>query len=196
VAGSVPASSSRRRKAHGSANGQDHSSLGLDQRSTTDGLDKKSGLCQSSGRGRWTKPIGARLEPAGAPAPSGGEMKARIMVTALLAVALSLAASTASGSVKVAKADSITVWLMGDAQSGWPNVVAEANAAFKAKHPGVDVKVQYQTWGDHLTKFDATIAGGDTPDVLEFGNSETTKYMANGALKQLKASSFPNSKTW
>src|SRR2546423_297200 len=123
-------------------------------------------------------------------------MKARIIVAALLAVTLSLAASTASGSVKTAKADSITVWLMGDAQSGWPNVVAEANAAFRAKHPGVDVKVQYQTWGDHLTKFDATIAGGDTPDVLEFGNSETTKYMANGALKQLKASNFPNSGTW
>src|SRR5205085_11607390 len=93
-------------------------------------------------------------------------------------------------------ADSITVWLMGDAQSGWPNVVAEANAAFRAKHPGVDVKVQYQTWGDHLTKFDATIAGGDTPDVLEFGNSETTKYMANGALKQLKRANFQHSNTW
>ena len=99
-------------------------------------------------------------------------MKARIMVAALVAVILSAAASTASGSVRTSKATSITVWLMGDAQSGWPNVVAEANAAFKAKHPGVDVKVQYQTWGDHLTKFDATIAGGDTPDVLEFGNSE------------------------
>src|SRR5437870_2113470 len=123
-------------------------------------------------------------------------MKARIIVAAMLAVALSAAASTASGSVQTAKADSITVWIMGDAQSGWPNVVAEANAAFRAKHPNVDVKVQYQTWGDHLTKFDATIAGGDTPDVIELGNTETTKYMANGALKQLKASSFPNSKTW
>ena len=90
-------------------------------------------------------------------------MKARIMLAAVLAVALSAAASTASGSVGTAKADSITVWLMGDAQSGWPHVVAEANAAFKAKHPGVDVKVQYQTWGDHLTKFDATIAGGNVP---------------------------------
>ncbi len=123
-------------------------------------------------------------------------MKARVIVTALVAVALSLAASTASGSVKTAKASSITVWLMGDAQSGWPNVVADANAAFKAKHPGIDVKVEYQTWGNHLTKFDATIAGGDTPDVLEFGNSETTKYMASGALKRLTASAFPNNKTW
>jgi N,N'-diacetylchitobiose transport system substrate-binding protein len=123
-------------------------------------------------------------------------MKARIMVAALLSVILSAAASTASGSVQTAKADSITVWLMGDAQSGWPDVVAAANAAFRAKHPGVEVKVQYQTWGDHLTKFDATIAGGNVPDVLEFGNTETTKYMASGALKQLKAKNFPNSGTW
>jgi len=123
-------------------------------------------------------------------------MKARIMVVAILAATLAAAASTASGSVRTAKANSITVWLMVDAQSGWANVVAEANASFKAKHPGADVKVEYQTWGDHLTKFDATIAGGNVPDVLEFGNTETTKYMANGALKQLKAANFPNSKTW
>ena len=123
-------------------------------------------------------------------------MRARIIVTALLAVTLAAAASTASGSVRTSRADSITVWLQVDAQSGWPNVVDAATAAFKAKHPGVDVKVQYQTWGDHLTKFDATIAGSDTPDVIEFGNTETTKYMANGALKQLTASNFPNYKTW
>src|SRR5439155_25152199 len=52
------------------------------------------------------------------------------------------------------------------------------------------------TWGDHLKKFSATIAGGDTKDVLELGNTETTKYMASGALKQLTASAYPNSKTW
>src|SRR5262245_44370057 len=123
-------------------------------------------------------------------------MKARIMVVAILAATLAAAATTASGAVRTAKADSITVWLMRDAQSGWPNVVAGANAAFEAKHPGVKVKVEYQTWGDHLTKFDATIAGGNVPDVLELGNTQTTKYMASGALKQLKAKNFPNSKTW
>jgi N,N'-diacetylchitobiose transport system substrate-binding protein len=123
-------------------------------------------------------------------------MKARVSAAVLFAAVLAAAASTASGSVRSAKADSITVWLMVDAQSGWSNVVADATAAFKAKHPGVDVKVQYQSWGDHLTKFDATIAGGDTPDVLEMGNTETTKYMANGALRQLTPSNFPNSKTW
>ena len=123
-------------------------------------------------------------------------MKNRIIVAAILAVALAAAASTASGSTKSAKATTLTVWLQVDAQSGWPNVVADATRAFNAKHPDVTVKVQYQTWGDHLTKFDATIAGGDTPDVIEFGNSETTKYMANGALRQLNAAAYPNSKTW
>jgi len=123
-------------------------------------------------------------------------MKIRVLVAAMLAVALAAAASTASGGIKTAKATTLTVWLQVDAQSGWENVVTGATRAFNAKHPDVNVKVQYQTWGDHLTKFDATIAGGDTPDVIELGNSETTKYMANGALRQLSAGAYPNSGTW
>ena len=123
-------------------------------------------------------------------------MKIRILAAAVLAVALAAAASTASGGTKSAKATTLTVWLQVDAQSGWENVVNSATRAFEAKHSGVNVKVQYQTWGDHLTKFDATIAGGDTPDVIELGNTETTKYMANGALRQLNASAYPNSGTW
>ena len=45
--------------------------------------------------------------------------------------------------------------------------------------------MQYQQWGDHLQKFDATIAGNDTPDVIEMGNTEMTKYMAAGAFTNL-----------
>jgi N,N'-diacetylchitobiose transport system substrate-binding protein len=74
--------------------------------------------------------------------------------------------------------------------------VAQANSAFHAKHPDASVNVEYQTWGSHLQKFDATLAGGGTPDVIEMGNTETTKYMAAGAFKQLTASAYPNSKTW
>jgi N,N'-diacetylchitobiose transport system substrate-binding protein len=124
-------------------------------------------------------------------------MKARIIALVVLVAALAVAASSATSATKSQKA-SITVWLQVDAQSGWPNVVAAANAAFKAKHPGVDVNVQYQTWGTHLGKFDATIAGGNTPDVIEMGNTEMTKYMAAGAFQDLTAnkSSFDNSSTW
>jgi N,N'-diacetylchitobiose transport system substrate-binding protein len=123
-------------------------------------------------------------------------MKTRIMVAAILAVALAAAASTASGGTSSAKASKIVVWLQNDAQNGWPEAVAIANRAFKAQHPDVDVDVQYQTWGNHLQKFDAALAGGDAPDVIELGNSEMTKYMAAGAFKQLTRSAFPNSGTW
>jgi N,N'-diacetylchitobiose transport system substrate-binding protein len=123
-------------------------------------------------------------------------MKIRLIAAAVLAVALAAAASTASGSTTGAKATKIVVWLQNDAESGWPEAVALANRTFKAQHPDVDVSVQYQTWGSHLQKFDAALAGGDAPDVIELGNSEMTKYMAAGAFKQLTQSAFPNNKTW
>ncbi len=124
-------------------------------------------------------------------------MKARIIAVAMLVAVLAVAASSATGATKHSQA-SITVWLQVDAQSGWPNVVSAANAAFKAKHPGVDVNVQYQTWGTHLAKFDATLAGGNAPDVIEMGNTEMTKYMAAGAFQDISASksAFDNSGTW
>ena len=66
------------------------------------------------------------------------------------------------------------------------------------QHPGVKVNVQYQEWTTHLQKFDATLAGGNTPDVIEMGNTEMTKYMAAGAFADLTAdkAKFPNSSTW
>jgi N,N'-diacetylchitobiose transport system substrate-binding protein len=124
-----------------------------------------------------------------------------VPAVALAAVALvacssgSTPAST-SNSSKAADPASITVWLQTDAQQGWPEAVAAATTAFKAKHPATDVKVQYQTWPDHLTKLDAALAGSTPPDVVELGNTETTKYMAAGALAELQPSTFENSSTW
>ena len=124
-------------------------------------------------------------------------MKARIIGAAVLAAVCAVAATSATGGTKKAQAD-ITVWLQVDAQSGWPDVVAAATAAFQKQHPGVGVKVQYQTWPTHLGKFDATLAGGNTPDVIEMGNTEMTKYMAAGAFQDLTSakSSFDNSSNW
>ncbi|MFL5968168.1 MAG: extracellular solute-binding protein [Gaiellaceae bacterium] len=123
-------------------------------------------------------------------------MKVRYLAAALLAAMLAVAASTASGSTSSHKATKLVVWLQNDAQNGWPEAVALANRTFKAQHPDVDVDVQYQTWGTHLTKFDAALAGGDGPDVIELGNTEMTKYMAAGAFKSLSQSAFPNNATW
>src|SRR3989441_11375168 len=123
-------------------------------------------------------------------------MKVRYLVAAVLAAILAVAASTASGGTSRAQATKIVVWLQNDAQNGWPEAVALANRKFEAAHPGVTVDVQYQTWGSHLQKFDAALAGGDAPDVIELGNTEMTKYMAAGAFKSLTQSAFPNNGTW
>ncbi len=126
-------------------------------------------------------------------------MKRRSIVALCLALVVgSAVAAGTSASTKKASADSITVWLQVDAQSGWPTVVAAANKAFEAQHPGTKVDVQYQQWTTHLQKFDATLAGGNTPDVIEMGNTEMTKYMAAGAFADITADKgkFPNSSTW
>jgi N,N'-diacetylchitobiose transport system substrate-binding protein len=126
-------------------------------------------------------------------------MKRRIsLVVVLAAVAAAAVAAGTMGAANKTTASSITVWLQVDAQSGWPQAVKAATAAFEKQHPGVNVSVQYQTWGTHLQKFDATLAGGNTPDVIEMGNTEMTKYMAAGAFSDLTAdkTKFPNASTW
>jgi N,N'-diacetylchitobiose transport system substrate-binding protein len=126
-------------------------------------------------------------------------MKLRYVAVAL-AVAVAAGAPAASARNDSATASNkLTVWLMTDAQGdAWASVVSAANRAFEAAHPGVEVDVQIQTWSDHLTKLDAALAGGRAPDVVELGNTETTKYMAAGALANLTGSrgSLPNNKTW
>jgi N,N'-diacetylchitobiose transport system substrate-binding protein len=119
-----------------------------------------------------------------------------LSVVAVLAAAVVTATSVAA--TKKATASSITVWLQVDAQSGWPGVVAAANQQFQSDHPNANVNVQYQNWSDHLQKFDATLAGGNSPDVIEMGNTEMTKYMAAGAFADLSSfkGSFDNSSNW
>src|SRR5580765_6292586 len=124
-------------------------------------------------------------------------MKRRSIVALGLIVVLAAAlAAATSGATKKTTANSITVWLQVDAQTGWPDLVAAANQKFQSDHPGTTVNVQYQNWTDHLQKFDATLAGGGGPDVIEMGNTEMTKYMAAGAFSALDKSSFDNSATW
>ncbi len=123
-------------------------------------------------------------------------MNVRVFAAAALVSALAVVAVGASGASGGSAANTLTVWLQTDAQSSWPEVVASATAQFKAQNPGWDVNVQYQEWGSHLSKFDATLAGGNAPDVIEMGNTEMTKYMAAGAFQDLSSVSFPNQSTW
>ena len=64
-------------------------------------------------------------------------MKNRSIVALSLVVVLAAALTAAtSGATQKAAANSITVWLQVDAQSGWPDVVAAANRQFQSDHPG------------------------------------------------------------
>lgn len=90
----------------------------------------------------------------------------------------------------------LTVWLMTDAQSSWPELVKQANTEFNKKYPGVKVKIQYQQWGDKTKKLDAALAGDSFPDVVELGNTETMTYILNGALGDIDAKKYDNSDTW
>jgi len=126
-------------------------------------------------------------------------MKRRSIAALCLVVVLAAAvAASTPGATKRTTANGITVWLQVDAQSGWPDVVAAATKQFQSEHPGASVNVQYQNWGDHLQKFDATLAGGGGPDVIEMGNTEMTKYMAAGAFADISSArgSFDNSANW
>src|SRR5438067_10490276 len=114
-------------------------------------------------------------------------MRLRVVVAAGITVVLGIAAASASATSSRHQASGITVWLQVDAQSGWPDVVAAATQQFQKDHPGVNVNVQYQSWTDHLQKFDATLAANNTPDVIEMGNTEMTKYMAAGAFAPLRS---------
>jgi len=125
-------------------------------------------------------------------------MRLRVIAAVSAAVLLGVVAATAQAGGQRTAANKLTVWLQVDAQTGWPDVVAAANQQFQQDHPGYTVDVQYQNWGDHLQKFDTSLAGGGGPDVIEMGNTEMTKYMAAGAFADLTSAkgNFQNSATW
>jgi len=132
-------------------------------------------------------------------------VKRRIAVAAALAATLVGAAACGSNSdssdTPNANASvngagkTIKVWLMVDAQSGWPEVVKQANERF-TQATGAQVQVDYQQWTDHLAKLDTTLAGNDVPDVVELGNTEMPKYVFNGAFAPLDKPQFENSAQW
>ena len=137
-------------------------------------------------------------------------MKRSIASAVVIASAVALTATACSSSGKSGgggsdsalstdgKGKTITVWLMTDAQNGWPDVVKQANQRFE-KATGAKVKVQWQEWSNYTTKLDSTFAGSTAiPDVVELGNTQTSSYIAGGAFTDLTASKgdFENSSTW
>ncbi|RKE21075.1 N,N'-diacetylchitobiose transport system substrate-binding protein [Streptomyces sp. TLI_171] len=134
-------------------------------------------------------------------------MNRKIAAVAAIATVLVASACSSSGSSgdskdtatlsKDGKGKKITVWLMDDAQKGWPGVVDAAKAEFKAQ-TGADVEIQWQTWTNYTTKLDTALLSGNAPDALELGNTQTAKYIEAGSFRDLTdaKAQFDNSDKW
>ncbi|WP_371479595.1 extracellular solute-binding protein [Kitasatospora sp. NBC_00315] len=90
----------------------------------------------------------------------------------------------------------VTVWLMNDAQTSWPELVQQVNDDFAAKYPKVTLKLAYQEWTQKVAKLDGALEQGNAPDVVELGNTETMKYILNGSLAPVDKTTFDNADSW
>src|ERR1700734_3947117 len=129
-------------------------------------------------------------------------MRYRAMA-ALSAAALTLGFGVATASTAFASSShTLTVWLQVDPQQNpaWMSDIANTDSQFESQNPGWTVSHQYLPWGTHLQTLDTALAAGGSnlPDVVEMGNTETTKYMAEGAFANLTGdkSQFQNSSHW
>jgi N,N'-diacetylchitobiose transport system substrate-binding protein len=135
------------------------------------------------------------------PFEEGGVKRKLIAAVGAVAMMASVAACGSDGGDNASKEpkdrkETLTVWLMVDAQSTWPELVKDVNAQFNKKYPGVKVDVQYQQWADKAKKLDTALGGDKFPDVVELGNTETMQYILNGALAEIDPKKYDNSDTW
>ncbi|MFF5110728.1 extracellular solute-binding protein [Streptosporangium sp. NPDC000509] len=126
---------------------------------------------------------------------------ARIATTTATTAALALGlaacgssepAAPAAGSDATAPAASgpkfagqtLTVWRLGAPDEKQDKLMADLNAKFK-ETTGADVKVQWVPWPDAQAKWTAALAGGEGPDVTEFGNDQVAAWVAQDALTDI-----------
>ncbi|MFI6443115.1 extracellular solute-binding protein [Kitasatospora sp. NPDC050543] len=112
------------------------------------------------------------------------------VATVLVASACSSSGSSGGDSAKAAtlskdgKGKTVTVWLMDDAQKGWPGVVDAAKKQFE-EETGATLKIEWQTWTNYTTKLDTALLSGNAPDALEVGNTQSAKYIDAGSFVDL-----------
>ncbi|MEV8094904.1 extracellular solute-binding protein [Kitasatospora sp. NPDC085879] len=128
------------------------------------------------------------------------QLTAAIGMAALLATAVGCGSGKGPGQDQAASAaaatGTMTVWLMGEAQTSWPELVQQVNDEFAAKYPKVELRLRYQAWKDKIANLDAALQTERVPDVVELGNTETMKYILNGSLAPVDRTTFDNNQTW
>jgi multiple sugar transport system substrate-binding protein len=92
----------------------------------------------------------------------------------LTALAAAAEAPTIAGTIRV-------MWWGGDSRHEKTLQVIDL---FKAQYPDVAVEAEYMGGGDYWTKLDTMLAGGNAPDVLQFGGN-FPDYVSKGVLEPL-----------
>lgn len=115
---------------------------------------------------------------------------------AVLAACGSAGSDSNAGKPPKDRTGTLTVWIMEDAKTSWPDLVKDVQTQFHRKYPEVKLKVEFQQWANKVQKLDAALSGKGAPDVVELGNTETMTYILNGALAPVDPAEYQNSDTW
>ncbi|WP_433349543.1 sugar ABC transporter substrate-binding protein [Microtetraspora malaysiensis] len=93
------------------------------------------------------------------------------------------AASDAASGPKYA-GQTLTVWRLGAPTEVSDKYMADLGAKFK-EVTGAEAKVQYIPWPEAQKKWTTALAGGEGPDVTEFGNDQVAAWVQQEALADI-----------
>ncbi|MEU9887412.1 extracellular solute-binding protein [Sphaerisporangium sp. NPDC051011] len=92
-------------------------------------------------------------------------------------------ASAAASGPKFA-GQTLTVWRLGAPNDVQTKYMTDLDAKFK-EETGAEVNLQWIPWPDAQKKWTAALAGGEGPDVTEFGNDQVAAWVAQDALADI-----------
>ena len=93
------------------------------------------------------------------------------------------AAATTAPAESATQGDTIRLWLNGGDTPD--ELVNYAIGEFNKIHPDVTVKFERQEWTGIVEKLTTSLSSSDSPDVVEFGNTQAQAFEAAGAVTDL-----------
>jgi N,N'-diacetylchitobiose transport system substrate-binding protein len=121
----------------------------------------------------------------------------RHALTAVPVLALALTACGGGSGGPGSSDGTLTVWMMTGGPGDSP-LIKDVDAEFAKKYPDMKVDVQIQQWDGIATKITTALAGGNPPDIVEMGNTQTPLQTYSGGLADLTADkgTFEDSAGW
>ncbi|MYQ75855.1 MULTISPECIES: extracellular solute-binding protein [unclassified Streptomyces] len=84
--------------------------------------------------------------------------------------------------------EKVTIWLMKDSVTA--DFLDRFKKSYEDEHSSVELEFKIQEWGGIGPKVLEALAGKDTPDVIEVGNTQVAQYAESGNLRDLTLESM------